>query len=129
MFHVEEIPFYLGFSFSAKKQSFVIFLILADTAEAAEKYSATVWLEQVYPQDLEPVKQTFLLNVVSIEDMLHDIDGDLPASHYIAIPYTEMQKFFSYTSNDDAHVWPDEEDFYTVCLPVQIEDMTKKTLK
>ena len=120
-FRVRQIPFYLAFSFSAARQAFIICVIIADTPEIARKFIAKLWIEESEKDD--PERQNFDQRVLSIEEV-HDYNEDLPASHYLILPYGEVAKFFTYTSNEGTEVWPDEEGFTTVCFPVQVKDVT-----
>ena len=126
IFEVRGVVFYLHFSFSSRRQSFIIYLMLADSVNEADKYKAKIWIE-TYPTDGKMKKKIgFLQKVVSIEET-RDLDGDLPVSKYLVIPYSEMKEFFSITKNDDDEHYPDEKGKWTVVVPVQVQDVLNVT--
>ena len=120
LFHVRGVPFYMAFSFSAARQSFIICVIIPDTVDVARKYIAQIWLEE--SDKPNPERQDFDQRALSIEEVF-DYDQELPPSHYLILPYGEVKKFFTYSTNEGFDVWPDEEGLTTVCLPVQVKDV------
>ena len=127
MVKVRDITFYVSFSYSATKDSFLIFIMLGDSVAEAEKYKAKIWIESPPNGSGEATnKMGFLLEVVSVED-IDDLDGDLPPSKYLEVPYEEMKKFFGITKNDDDPMFPDEIGKWTVVVPVQVLDILNVT--
>ena len=123
MFHYESVEFYLAFVFSVKKQSFFIYIFTCDSVEEAEKYEVTIWLEEMYRQ--HPARLVFRKKILAIDQVV-DPEEEVPTSSYVEIPYHKMIRFFSITLNEDSEEYPDENNKYTVVLPVQVEGMTKK---
>lgn len=128
MFHCNEIPFFLSFSYSVSRDAFIIFILLDDTIKEANKYTAHIWIEtdpeKLGPERPEPERITFHQKVVSIEETTDTDEPCLPNSKYIVIPYTEMKKFFFISKNDDSDIFPEENGLYTVSVPLQVETIT-----
>ena len=122
-FHWNSTPFYLTFCFCVSKQCFFIYIFLCDTVQEAQKYEVTIWLEE--PKKNQPEKQSFQQKILSIDE-LWDLEDDVPASHYVEIPYQQMTRFFAMSYNDDSEDFPHENGKYTVVLPVQVEQMKKE---
>ena len=122
IFNVRGVSFYLQFMYSSQKQAFIIFILLGDTVVEANKYKAKMWIEE--SKDDDPQKTDFLQQVVSIEEHC-DIDGPLDNSKYIVIPYGEMEPYFAITKNPITEEYVDENEKYTLAIPVQIEEIIK----
>ena len=129
LFECRGVMFYLHFSYSASKDSFIIYLLLGDSILEADKYKAKIWL-QTFPDPQNPDKPQekigFLQKVVSIENT-RPLDGDLPNSEYLVIPYSEMKKFFSISKNEDDPFYPEEKGKWTVAVPIQVQDILNVT--
>lgn len=128
LFEVRDVKFYLSFSFSATRKSFIIYILIGDRPEEAEKYRAKIWVE-TYPTDpgVEKSKLGFLQGVVSIEETVDDLEEDLPNSKYLVIPYSEMKNFFSITKNAEDSLYPEENGKWTVVVPIQVQDIINVT--
>ena len=94
-FKAREVTFYVSFSYSATREAFIIYILMADSVAEAEKYKAKIWIETLPDENGDSEnKMGFLQNVVSVEDT-RDLDGDLPNSKYLVIPYLETPSNFS----------------------------------
>ena len=126
LFEVRGVMFYLHFSYSTSRDAFIIYIMIGDNVYEADKYKAKIWIE-TYPSGNEPKRKIgFLQKIVSIDET-RDLEGDLPNSQYLVIPYSEMKEFFSITKNDDDDHYPDENGKWTVVVPVQVQDILNVT--
>ena len=116
-FHALGKAFYFSFTYVKSKLAFVAFIMMADTIDEAEQYKVRVFFEEKGVQ--HPVKISFDQQVISIEKVLN-LDGYLPPSRYLIIQYANTPRFFRYAKNDD-------DEMYTVSIPVNIEKVMKVT--
>ena len=128
MIKVREVTFYVSFSYSCAREAFIIYIILGDSVQEAEKYKAKIWIESKPTNpDGTTNKIGFLQNVVSIEETYDLGEEDLPNSKFLVIPYSEMKDFFIITKNDNDPMYPEEIGKWTVVVPVQVEDILNVT--
>ena len=122
LFHIDGKEFYLSFSFLANRRSYVIFVIDADINRDNARYVAKLWIEEVFKDN--PERKDYYLQVTPIEEVL-DLDSFLPNTNYLVIDYEEMKKFFALTLNDTDEDFPEENEKYTICMPIQVENVRK----
>ena len=125
MIRVRDVIFYVSFSYSCTRDAFIIYILLGDTVQEAERYKAKIWIESS-EADGNKNKIGFLQHVVSVEET-HDMDGDLPNSKFLVIPYEEMKNFFVISKNDNDPMYPEEIGKWTVIVPVLVEDILNVT--
>ena len=125
MFKVHGVAFYLNFMYSTTKQSFVIYIVLGDSVSEASKYTAKIIVEDLDTETSNKV--VFYQKVISVEDQ-RSLDGPLPNTSHLVIPYEEMFRFFAISKNKFSLLYPEENGKWTVQVPVQIESITKDVL-
>ena len=86
----------------------------------ARRFKAKMWVEEIGVDN--PERRTWILNVLSIDDV-QSLDGPLPHSHYLVVPYEEMKKYFSIKANEFSFDYMSENGKYTIELPIQIEEI------
>ena len=112
----------LAFVFLASSRSYVIYIIDADNEKDNSRYIAKVWVEEVFKDN--PERRDYFVQVTPIEELV-DLDSFLPNTNYIQIKYDDMKKFFSITLNDDDEEHLGENGKYTICMPIQVENVKK----
>ena len=123
LFHTHNQEFYLSFSYSAIRQSYIVYIMLARNDYEASKYKAKVWVEQVGVEN--PERRTWMLSVLSIDDVRSENDF-LPHSQYLVLPYGQMKRFFSITENEFSFEYLSENGKFTIELPIQVEEIIKE---
>ena len=123
LFQVRGVSFYLTFMFCTSKKSFIIYILIGDTVEVADTFKAKIILRK---EDVTtPDKIVFYVKVVSVEDM-KNVDGPLPNSHYLVLPYKEASRFFTIRKNELSFRYPRENGKWTLQLPITIKDIIEE---
>ena len=120
IFHVRDEHFYLAFTFDGNREAFILFIFKDHQESPTERHICKLWFEEYEVEN--PHRETFYLQVVYIEDVL-SIEGYLPNTKYLVLPYTDMQRYFIITPNDDDPEHEEENGKYTITLPIQFEDV------
>ena len=116
-FQKHGVSFYLGFNYVSHRAAFIIYTFYAYPFGLDSNYRVKLYLEQA--DTVNPVRHSFEGNVICIEKMV-DLYGNIPVENpnYWVVPVEVMESFYSYTRND-------EDDMFTVAIPLTIEDITK----
>ena len=121
MFHINNKTFYLSFVFLASRSSYIIYIIDASVNER-ERFIAKVWMEEVFKEN--PERKDYYVQVTPLEELVN-LESHLPNTNYVVIPYQEMKKFFAITLNDEDERFPTENGKYSICMPIQVEDVKR----
>ena len=87
------------------------------------KYIAKVWIQEVFKEN--PERRDYFVQVTPIEEVISNLDTFLPSTNYIVIPYEDMKKFFAITRNEEDPDYPNENGRYTICMPIQVENVKR----
>ena len=120
LFHALRRKFYLCFTYSGVRESFVLYFIHGDKVND-ERFIAKVWLEEHNKHN--PQRKTSYLEILPL-DKLVDVDNHenyLSVQNYLLLSYEEMSQFFHIEPNDDDPEYPNEKNKHTIIIPVQVE--------
>ena len=122
LFHIENKSFYFAFVFLASQRSYIMYVIDAEDGDP-NKYIAKVWIQEVFKEN--PERRDYFVQVTPIEEVISNLDTFLPSTNYIVIPYEDMKKFFAITLNEEDAEYPNENGRYTICMPIQVENVKR----